>query len=371
MKRTAIILLVALSLMTAGCADSAVDMIQDARTEQELTENALELEELPEEEAAVPEAEATPGSEAPTQTNTADEPVSVPFLDKDGGGDFNATPRELVYSFNLLMPETPFEGEEQLKYSSYRYSNEKGLLLCMQVNNTTTHPNAIVIAGAAYDPETVKEVQRLSALLFRMVNENTTAQQGKAYLEAMGATGPDALPAEPVVKYSETMTYEVGVYNGVYYMTVSAQPAKAITVSYETMFTMNEPEPEPETTPEPDDGSLASASLGSMDVKVLNVKGGLTKNGTKYIGLTLSVKNNGVVGASLASSCYVTVTQNDVEMEELTFVTQETNAQTPISAGDTKEFDVFYKCVSDEYTGITLRIKALMGDPDSQILISF
>lgn len=363
--KTVLLIMATLMLLCSGCADSTLSMIEEARHEAELEENALELEDLPETERSPDAGESIP------QPETGEGVTPIPFLDKDGGGDFDATPQELVYSLNMLLPNTPFEGEEQLRYSSYRFTNSADLLLCMRVDANTLHPDAIVIAGAACEPEIVAEVQRVSALLFRMVNENTSAQQSQAYLDAMGATSTVEadLPVEPVVKYSNTMTYEHGVFNGVYYMTVSAVPGKAISVSYETMFAAPEPEPEPEPTPERGDGSLAAADIGNMRVKVMSVKGGVTKNGNNYIGINMTVANVGAVKTSLASSCYISVTQDSMEMEELTFVSQEFNSKTAIDAGATVDMTLFYEC--DSYTGIQLQIKSLMGSSDEQILINF
>ena len=364
-NRCILITLLAASLMlfNVGCADSAISLIEEARTESEIKENALELETLPETTA---EAEVTP-------TQAVGEHIAVPFLDRDGGGDFNAIPAELVYSLNIFNPDAPFKNEEQLRYGSYRFTNKNGLLLCMQVNANTAHPCSIVVAGAACEPEQVAEVQNISALLFRMVNENTSAEQAQAFLEAMGATATaeSELPSEPIIKYSETMTYEHGVYNGVFYMAIGAKPAEPIPANYDVMFTAPAPEEEPEPSPELDDGSIASAMLGSMDVKVIDARGGVTKNGTSYIGIRLEVTNTGPVKASLASSCYLSIKQADVEMEELTFVTQEINSGTPIESGATVEVDLFYKCIEKEYTGIRLQMKALMGSSEDQILINF
>lgn len=354
-------MVMAVAIASAGCVSKFKEKLQTVQNAKDLEESTLNI--------GDPDGNGSGGHLSETPDGS-----KFPFLGIEGDS-FNASAREFCKAINMVMPENPF-GEESIYMQCIRYTNEQGIMLGLQPEESGSNIQVVMLSCRAGDGEAANSLIRLSGLLFRICNRNSTDVQAAEYLSAMSlAPYQQSAVKEGVCKQSKTMTYNVGVYDGYLYTAISSMPASGVKIQVDRLLQResdiaNQTEPAPTPEPSPEVAGVARMTYNGMDVTLVSAKGNRTDDGHEYVSFVFHVKNTTASRLSFDEACYYEAIQNGVLMVRFDADERDRNATSAqLEPGEEKTFNIGYS--SAGYAGITFAMKELFGADDTVVTITF
>ena len=160
-------MVMAVAIASAGCVSKFKEKLQTVQNAKDLEESTLNI--------GDPDGNGSGGHLSETPDGS-----KFPFLGIEGDS-FNASAREFCKAINMVMPENTFD-EESIYMQCIRYTNEQGIMLGLQPEESGSNIQVVMLSCRAGDGEAANSLIRLSGLLFRICNRNSTDVQAAEYL---------------------------------------------------------------------------------------------------------------------------------------------------------------------------------------------